>query len=233
MGFTSKIKVRDGTNILVLQYNDEESPSHVYRRPLNFNDDGSRWSLFAAVESKEKFGPFVQRGLDINFLPESLYIEGATVNNIDDYITIVGRAAVNWSVNNFFASNELQGLSSGTQFLLALELGYALNTPDKMTVNTVLKGDTGGIGGQISFNFVNLLAAHEIAFVFAHSGARWLISPGIRPNTDLYEIRYQWKINYKNKLEARIRFREDAERVMGAEKKRDDTDFFLRYTFKI
>lgn len=219
-------KTRGWGQHVILQYNDEDGPSHVYRSPLDFSDDGSRWSLFAAIENKDKVGPFIQRGLDINYLPDSLYAEGTAINNLDDYIAIVARTAAKWPLT-------VQSQKKPLSFLLGLELGYAPNTPKAATVKTGVKGDAGGFAGQLSLNLIDFIPGQGVALVLAHADAGWLISPDFRPNTDLYELRYQWKINRKNRLEGRIRLRQDADSIIGAAEDREDTDFYLRYTYKL
>jgi len=68
--------------------------------------------------------------------------------------------------------------------------------------------------------------------VLGQADAGWLLSPDFRNNTDLVELRYKWVVAKKQKLEARIRRREDSVTRTGALKNREDVDLYLRYTYK-
>ena len=54
----------------------------------------------------------------------------------------------------------------------------------------------------------------------------------VRDNNNLAELRYKWVINKKQKLEARIRRRVEIEQRPGTLSKREDTDLYIRYSYK-
>jgi len=63
------------------------------------------------------------------------------------------------------------------------------------------------------------------------TGAAWLLSPQYRPNESLFEIRYQWWPRRWPLLEARVRWRQDLERLTDRSRKRA-FDFYLRVTWE-
>jgi len=69
--------------------------------------------------------------------------------------------------------------------------------------------------------------------VFGRAGDGWLLSPDFGANANLVELRYKWAIDKKQALEARVRNREDIDQRVGSLHKREDVDFYLRYTYKL
>jgi hypothetical protein len=205
----------------IIQYNDEDGASEVRRSPLTFEESDSRVSLFTSMTNKNKLGPINQRALDITYLPSALDDDKDTTTSADDYWAFVGRTSARWSIND------------KQDFQLGTEIGYAPDTPKETAVKTGTSGDSGGIGYQISFNWLNMFPDHNLAYIHGKAEAGWLLSPDFSSNVVLNEIRYQWKISKKQKLEARIRHREDDEKLTDALDKREDVDFYLRYTIKL
>ena len=205
----------------IIQYNSDEGASAVRRKPLNFSDTGSRVTYYTGIENKRKLGPIVQRGFDISYLPDSLRTDGTASGQIDDYWAIVGRLAAAWPVGK-----------KQTQFLIGLELGYAPNTPTEASKSIGGSSESDGFAGQVTFNLVNFVPKHSVGLVVGRAGAGYLISPDFRENTNLLELRYKWAIDKKQKIEARIRRREDIDQVTSSLQTRVDTDFYLRYTRK-
>jgi hypothetical protein len=58
------------------------------------------------------------------------------------------------------------------------------------------------------------------------------LSPQFRPNEDLFEIRYQWRPEQFPLLEARVRWREDLDQLVGTVQRRQAFDFYLRLTWE-
>jgi len=206
---------------LILQYNSDEGASAVRRNTLNFTDSASRWTYFAGFENKRKLGSIVQRGIDISYLPSSLRKDGTAAGRVEDYWVITGRVAAAWPVGK-----------KKIQFLIGLELGYAPTTPTEAAKSIGAGDDTSGFAGQITFNLINFMPKHSVGLVIGRAGAGYLISPDFRENTNLVEVRYKWAIDKKQKVEARIRAREDIDSVTGSLQNRVDKDFYLRYTRK-
>ena len=205
----------------ILQYNSDEGSTEVRRGPLNFSDNGSRVSGFFALENKKKWGPIVQRGIDLTYLPDALQVDGNTTGRIDDYWALVGRTSARWPLG-----------TSGMKFQLSGELGYAGNRQTKVAANTGTSGKVGGTAAQVSFNFVDIIPHHSVALVLGRVEAGWLLSPDFRNNNTLIETRYVWKMDKKSKLAIRLRQREDLDDINGAARDRVDTDFYVRYTHK-
>lgn len=206
---------------VIVEYNDEEGASEVRRSPLTFTDSDSRTSLYTSVTNSNKLGPINQRAFDITYLPSALDDDKDSTTSAEDYLAFVGRTSARWPIND------------NQSFQLGTEIGYAVDTPKETAVKTGTSGDSGGLAYQISFNWLNMLPNHNLAYVHGKAEAGWLLSPDFSSNIVLNEIRYQWKISKKQKLEARIRHREDDEKLTDAVDKREDVDFYLRYTLKL
>jgi hypothetical protein len=205
----------------IAQYNDSEGATQVRHAPLDFRDDGSRASYFVGLENTQKTGPIVQRAVDVTWLPDALHSDGVGVGPVDDYWGLVGRLAGQWPMRG------------STKFMLAGEVGYAPNTPQRSVVRTGTSGDADGLAVQVTFNFIDIVPKHSAGLVFGRAGDGWLLSPDFGPNTNLVELRYKWAIDKKQALEARVRNREDIHQRVGSLYKREDVDFYVRYTFKI
>ncbi|MCK5720996.1 MAG: hypothetical protein KAI84_00530 [Gammaproteobacteria bacterium] len=222
-GFYAKIKLADDwVHHFILQYNYPEGATEVRRSPLDFSSSASRASAFWALENRKKTGPFVQRGIDITYLPDALCSDGTTTcSQRKDYITLVGRAAMQWPIGG-----------SGTKFMLGTEAGYAFNTQLSSVAQTGTSGDADGLAWQLTFNFIDIVPKHSLGLVYANAGAGWLISPDFRNNNSLVELRYKWAIDKRNRIEARIRQREDLVTLVGETRNRVDDDLYVRYTWK-
>ena len=203
----------------IVQTNYRAGATEVRRKPLDFSDSGSRLSTIIAIEKKSKTGLWAQRGFDISYLPDSLHTDGVNAGRIEDYWAFAGRLAAQWDI------------SSKSKFLLAGELGYAPNTPDKSVFN-LGAGDTGGIAWQTTFNLINFRPDHSIGLVIAKAEAGWLMSPDFRSNNTLLEVRYRWMIKKSLKLEARARRRQEIDKPIPNLVKKDDEDYYLRLTWK-
>ena len=118
------------------------------------------------------------------------------------------------------------------KFMLAGEVGYAPNTPKRGVVKTGTSGDADGLAAQITFNFIDIIPRHSAGLVLGRAGDGWLLSPDFSPNANLIEARYKWAIDKKQAIEARVRNREDIKQLVGSAFKREDVDYYLRYTYK-
>lgn len=206
---------------LIVEYNSSEGPSNSKQEPLAFDEDRSRWSAFASFENKEPWGPVIHRALDITYLPEALYPRGLQDSKTENYYAFVARGVAKWPVGN-----------TGSSFLLGMELGYAPNTPDDLTVRTGTSGDSSGTAYQVSFNWMDFAPGHSVGVVLGRADAGWLISPDFRPNGELAEIRYAWKPHKQHKVEVRLRERNDREQINNFDRDRVDTDYYVRYTYQ-
>lgn len=206
----------------ILQYQGKDGPTTVRRSPLDFSDNDSRLTYFVAVENKQASGAFVQRGIDISYLPSSLCSDGTgTCNMRDDYFGLVGRAAMQWPLGE-----------GSNKFLLGMELGYAPNTQLKSTAGTGTSGDADGLAGQLTFNLVDFAPHHSFGLVLGRTGAGWLLSPDFRNNNTHIEGRYVWKIAKNQKIAIRLRQRQDLEMIVGETRKQIDRDLYARFTYK-
>ncbi len=206
---------------LIAEYNDRVGPSNVKRRPLSFQSSDSHWSGYAALENNEAWGPVVQRGAGITWLPSAVYPRGQAQGKSEDYLALMGRTTLQWPMA--FAPGD---------FLLGMEAAYAPETPRESALNLPGSGDSDGLAWQVSFNWMQFAPGHSIGLVAGRAGAGWLLSTDFVPNSDLLEVRYQWKIDNRQRIEIRLRRREDLERPLGAIKDRESVDGDLRYTFR-
>jgi len=206
----------------IIQINYKDGATEVRRGPLDFTDDGSRVSYFYAIENKTKVGNIVQRGFDINYLPNALCVDGtASCLNRKDYLGFVARGAAKWSIAN-----------SQQEFMLAASLGYAPNTQSEATAKIGTSGDVSGNAIQVTANLINFIQNHSVGLVIGKVDAGWLLSPDFRNNNNLIELRYKWVLDKKQKVEARIRQREEIEQRLASVQKQVDNDFYVRYTLK-
>ncbi|NOY73744.1 MAG: hypothetical protein GXP14_15495 [Gammaproteobacteria bacterium] len=212
---------RDWKAHFIVQYNDKSGSTEVRRSPLNFDDDESRISYFAALESKAPKGAFIQRGIDLTYIPSALRTNDTETGNIEDYIALVGRTAARWPIG-----------SSGMKFMLGGELGYAFNTQTEAVAKIGSSNKTGGLATQVTLNFIDFFPSHSFGIVLARAEAGWLLSPDFRSNNTLIEGRYKWQWAKKHKIEGRLRQREDIDQLTTKMEKRTDLDLYFRYTYQ-
>lgn len=221
-GLYVKYPLADGWKLhAIMQYNPSSGATEPRRSRLNFSDSASRLSYFSAIEKKSKTHFWAQRGLDVTYLPSALQQDGTSSGRIADYWAVVGRAVARLPLGQ-----------SGEALMLGGELGVASKAPSNAAVGLPGNGDAGRTAYQVAFNWVNFAPKHSVGLVMGRADAGWLLSPDYRDNTDLLEIRYKWIPSKKHKWEARLRQREDSKLKTGALKKREDTDLYLRYTYK-
>lgn len=205
----------------IVQYNPAEGATQVRRKPLGFEDDGSRISYFLAYEKVDKKATIVQRAADVTYLPAALQTDGTATGNIDDYLAFVGRLAAQWPMG-----------TGGMKFLLAGELGYAPNTPSNSTLKLGTTGDAGGTAVQLTFNFIDIVPRHSVGVVLGRLDGGWLLSPDFKNNQYLFETRYRWNLAKNQRFEIRVRYRTDIKQRIDKSEKRKDKDLYARYTVK-
>lgn len=206
----------------IVQHNPVRGSTNVTRLPLNFSDSAARQTLFLAAENKQASGAFVQRGIDLTVIPDALLVTGATSGPREDYYAWAGRAALRWPE-----------VDSGMRFLLGVELGYAPNTPQQSALQLGGSERADGTAWQTSFNLLDLKPGHSIGVVLGEADSGWLVSPDFRENERLAEIRYQWKFDKKLSLEARLRERVEVDKKTTARQQREETDYYVRLTYKL
>ena len=204
---------------MILQRNAAEGSTNVRLFPLSFEDSDSRVSYFATVESLEPYGPIVRRAFGASYLPSSLRTGGTVSGPVEDYLALVGRLAAQWPAG-----------PGDTKLLLGTEFGYAPNTPSRASVGTGTSGTTGRFAWQVQLSLLDVFPGHSFALQHGRAQAGWLISPDFRNNEVLSEFRYEWKIDERQVFTARTRRRNEMDIMVGAARKRQDDDFFLRYT---
>jgi hypothetical protein len=221
-GFHGTVRARRGwVSHLILQANRANGTSSVRREPLDFGDDGSHVSYFLAFENVEAWGPFVQRALDISYLPDSLMKDGSRTGRIEDYPAIVARLAARWPRER-----------EGPGLLVTGEVGHAPETPTAAAVDLPGSGDVDGLAWAVTASVMDLRPGHSIGVNLARADAGWLLSPQYRRNDRLSEIRYRWQTSRTLNVEVRARWRKELEQEVGTAQRRDELDVFARMTWQ-
>lgn len=220
-GFHGTLQIRrNWVSHLILQYNSDEGASTVRRAPLDFSDDDTRISYFVAWENVEPRGLLLQRGLDISYLPKSLLVDGTVDGRREDYLAIVARAAGRWPQR-----------SQGRRLRLSAELGYAPETQTRAAAGLAGDGEVDGWAWNVTASFMDFLPRHSIGINYGRTDPGWLLSPQYGDNEELFEIRYLWRLNQRFALDIRARWRKDIEQLVTADRKMEDFDFFVRFTW--
>ena len=92
-------------------------------------------------------------------------------------------------------------------------------------------GDADGLAWNIAISLMEFKPDHSIGVNYGQVGAGWLLSPQFRQNESLIEIRYQWRRSKQLALDFRIRQRRELEQLSLSDRKREELDFFLRFTW--
>jgi hypothetical protein len=221
-GFHGTVRARRGwVSHLILQANRANGTGSVRREPLDFGDDGSHVSYFVAFENTTAWGPLVQRGVDISFLPDSLLKDGTRAGRIEDYTAIVARLAARWPRER-----------EGPALLVTGEVGHAPETPTAAAVDLPGSGDVDGLAWAVTASVMDVKPGHSIGLNLARADAGWLLSPQYRRNDRLSEVRYRWQTGRALNVEVRARWRRELQREVGTAQRRDEFDFFARMTWQ-
>ena len=205
---------------LILQHNSPDGPSNVRRDPLDFDDSRARISYFFALESLERTPLFLQRGVDISYLPKSLLKDGPLSARREDYYGIVLRTANRWPERN-----------EGIRLRVAAEVGYAPETQTRAAAGLIGDGDVDGLAWNVVISLMDIRPNHSIGVNYGEVDAGWLLSPQFRQNESLAEIRYQWRRSKRLAIDLRIRRRKQLEIQALTTGKREETDVFVRLTW--
>lgn len=202
---------------LILQHNAAAGPTNASRGPLNVSDSHSRLTYFTALESTRAWGPIVQRAIDLTYIPGAVHDQTAEGVSDEDYLALVVRGAA------------ARAIQEG-RLLVGGEAGYAPQTPLRTTMKLPEEASHTTDGGafQVGVTLADLFEGHRLGVVYAQTGAGWLISPDFMNNQRLVEGRYQWQFSENHSFEARLRRRQELERTITADRRRDDLDFFFR-----
>jgi len=204
----------------IAEYNDKNGASNVRRSPLDFSSSSARWGYFVAWESLTRLGPFTQRGIDITYLPSSLPTEGDLSGPVDDYVGIVARMAISRPFGD-----------KGRRWNVTGEVGYAPETPTKAALNLAGDGDVDGLAWAVTASVMDVWPSHSFGINYARSDPGWLLSPQYRDNEKLFEIRYLWRKTENLMIDARMRWREELDQKLSESQKRDEVDYFVRFTW--
>lgn len=220
-GLHGTLRTRRGwVSHLILQRNAREGATNVRRDPLNFDDGAARITYFASFENLERTSYFLQRTMDISYLPKSLLKDGTVLGRREDYTGIVLRSANRWPERD-----------DGPRLRVAIEVGYAPETQTKAAAGIAGSGDTDGLAWNAVLSLMEFRPNHSIGINYGETGAGWLLSPQYRPNESLVELRYQWRRSTNLALDIRIRRRKELEQLATATQRHDEFDFFIRFTW--
>lgn len=220
-GLHGTIRAKHGwVSHLILQHNASEGATNVRRAPLNFDDGGARVSYFVAFESLERKRLFLQRALDISYLPKSLLKDGTQSGRRVDYYGVVLRSANRWPERN-----------DGIRLRVAAEFAYAPETQTLTAAGLAGDGDADGLAWNVAVSLMDFKRSHSIGVNYGRVGSGWLLSPQFRPNESLAEIRYQWRRSRELAFDIRVRQREELEQLVLTDRKRKELDVFVRFTW--
>jgi len=206
----------------VWEYNSRDGASSIRHGQLDFDDSKAQNTGFVGFENIDRWGPVVQRSLDISYLPSSLLKDGTANGRREDYWGIVGRLVGRWPQRR-----------QGIRLRAGIEAGYAPETATREAVS--LDSSVSGLAWNAVISLMDFLPTHSIGINYAQTGAGWLISPQFRPNEELFEVRYIWNPDkpYWPLLEVRIRWREELEQIVGMSQKHEEFDGYLRLTWDL
>ena len=221
-GIQSTYKTSHGFNLTgLIEYNDKDGTSNLRRSPLAFQDSSSRQTLYLSIDAQDTSGLWAQRSFDITYIPSALYYNGVAAGDKRDYIGFSGRAAT--QVN----------LRGETRLVTGVELAWAPETQSKAVAGLPGTGKTDSTSWHVSVNLMNFAPGHSIGLVHGESEAGWLLSTDFQANGTLTELRYAWEPMRGHLLEARLRQRDDLRKLASAQRKREETDMYVRYTISI
>ncbi len=222
-GLHATLRHRNGwEGQLILQHNSSHGAGNVRRSPLDFSSSSSRVTTVAALENLEPWGPVVQRGFDVNYLPSSLLKDGNVAGRLEDYWGFVGRFAAEWPVG-----------AGESRLRIAGAAGYAPETPTREALGLGGSGDAGGFAWQAAASVMDFLPGHDLGVNYGRADPGWLLSPVFVNNEVQYEVRYRWKATRAASIDLRVRRRQELEPLVSAVRKRDRYDMFLRATWRI
>lgn len=212
---------------VILQWNSARGPTNVVRSPLEVTGSGSRVTIVAAVRNDERTGPWVQRDVDVTYIPRSVpQVEGGasdTDARRKGYLALVARGGIEPGVRLL-----------GGRVVLAAAIGFAPTTPSRTLLGTgaVDDGDGDGLSYQLSANLMNAGGAHSFGLLHLRAGDGWLVSSDIPQNNRDWEGRYYWQYAPWGRLDVRLRQRKELRPQLGAEERRLRYDFYMRTTLR-
>ena len=206
----------------IWEYNSRDGASSIRNGQLDFDNSRAKNTWFAGFENRNRWGPIVQRALDISYLPSSLLKDGVKNGRRRDYWGIVGRLVGRWPQRRH-----------GIRIRAGIEAGCAPETATPEAAN--LGSSVSGFAWNVVVSLMDFLPTHSIGINYAQTGAGWLLSPQYRPNEELFELRYIWspERRYWPLLEARLRWRGDLKRPLVAQRKEREVDGYLRLTWDV
>jgi hypothetical protein len=221
-GIQSTYRADHGLNYTaIIERNDKDGPSNLRRSPLGFDKSSSRAGYYLSVDAADTKGLWVQRSVDLTYIPSSLYYNGFAAGQTRDYYGITGRLATQVSIRG-----EMR-LVSG------VELAWAPETQNNAAANLPGTGKADGTGWHLSVNLMDIQPGHSLGLVVGETDAGWLLSTDFPAGQSLTELRYAWVPMSGHILETRIRERKDLNLLRNAARKRAETDFYLRYTISL
>ncbi|MEL7450139.1 MAG: hypothetical protein AAFN78_13075 [Pseudomonadota bacterium] len=201
------------------QYNSPDGSGGIRRGPLDFSPGKARVSYGIFSENLDAFGPIVQRALAVSYLPGALLKDGDVNGRREDYLGVVGRVAARWPQR-----------AEGFRFRAGLEVGYAPQVPT--ATGAGIDGDVGKFAWNVTASLMDVLPGHSVGINYANTRAGWLLSPNFPDNEESFEVRWLWRSSYFPPVDARIRWRQDIERAVDSNQRRESVEAFLRLTWQ-
>ena len=221
-GLHSQFSAGDGWKYnFIIEHATEDGPTTVRRSPLNYQSSQSRATYYASVDKSDEDGLFLQRSVDVTVIPSALYYNGVAAGDKTDYVAVSARLGLQWA------------LRGESRFVAGVEVGHAPDTPTSAAMGLPGSGDSDGNAWQISLNVMDLAPGHSIGLVHGENDAGWLLSTDFTNNQSLTEFRYNWRPMSGHLFQFRLREREDLIQRSTAVRKRNDVDYYIRYSISL
>ena len=191
------------------------------RSPLNFRDSSSRTTAYLSIDAQDTSGLWAQRSIDVTYIPSALYYNGTGAGQKRDYLGFSGRVATQVT------------LRDDMRLVTGAELAWAPQTQSLQVAGLAGNGKADSFSWHVSANIMNIAPGQSLGVVYGENEAGWLLSTDFQSNGTLAEIRYAWVPLRGHLLEARIRERKDLNLLRNAQRKRSETDMYLRYTISL
>src|SRR5690554_4370315 len=221
-GIHSRYTLPSGWHVnMIMEHNSKKGPTHIRRAPLGFDRSASRATYYVSLDHTQPDGLFLQRSVDVTVMPSALYYNGLQYDDQRDYIGFTGRLGLQWQ------------LAGSARLVAGGELAWAPETPTWAALNLPGQGKADGFGYQLMLNVMDIRPGHSVGLIHGEADAGWLLSTDFVNNQSQTELRYSWDVMPGHQFQARVRQRDDVRRFVGAQRKRAETNVFVRYTISM
>jgi hypothetical protein len=174
---------------------------------MDFAPGGARVAGFVGWDSREAWGPLVQRAVGLDLLPRAL----PDGTGSQDYAQLSTRAVAAWPLGE-----------GGARWLLGGELAYVDPSPSS----------DGKLAWQLEADVEGAQKKHMAGIVLGRVPGGFLLSSDFRDNDRLAEFRYRWRVGKQFDIAARWRWRGQLTPPVDGQRQRIDRDVYLNATWR-